>query len=122
MQRNCKYDDQSNISQEATHPITFHDRFVWNRFLIQPFFDANSHPRWILPIIHGYFHQTICSLAEKTFSITLIARRSRHYAGVRYLKRGINEEGNVANEVETEQVVQVLHQGTFFYLNRLNYR
>ena len=59
--------------------------------------------------------------------ITLIARRSRHYAGARYRKRGVNEEvryiyfhdrhfppqlkdelrpqGNVANEVETEQIV-----------------
>jgi hypothetical protein len=24
--------------------------------------------------------------------VTLIARRSRHYAGARYLKRGVNEE------------------------------
>jgi hypothetical protein len=55
--------------------------------------------------------------------VTLIARRSRHYAGARYLTRGVNEEvrefdqvcnfrtfnsihkGNVANEVETEQIV-----------------
>jgi hypothetical protein len=26
--------------------------------------------------------------------VTLIARRSRHYAGARYLKRGVNEEVN----------------------------
>ena len=37
--------------------------------------------------------------------VTLIARRSRYFAGARYLKRGINDEGNVANEVETEQIV-----------------
>lgn len=37
--------------------------------------------------------------------ITLIARRSRYFAGARYLKRGVNDEGNVANEVETEQIV-----------------
>ena len=37
--------------------------------------------------------------------ITLIARRSRFFAGARFLKRGVNEEGNVANEVETEQIV-----------------
>jgi len=37
--------------------------------------------------------------------LTLIARRSRYFAGVRYLKRGVNDEGNVANEVETEQIV-----------------
>ena len=37
--------------------------------------------------------------------MVLIARRSRYMAGPRYLKRGINEEGNVANFVETEQIV-----------------
>lgn len=34
----------------------------------------------------------------------LIARRSRHYAGTRYLKRGVNVHGKVANDCEIEQV------------------
>lgn len=38
-------------------------------------------------------------------SLTLIARRSRHFAGTRYLKRGVNDKGRVANDVETEQIV-----------------
>ncbi|CAN4085122.1 unnamed protein product [Withania somnifera] len=41
----------------------------------------------------------------RDFVLTLIARRSRHYAGTRYLKRGVNEKGRVANDVETEQIV-----------------
>ncbi|KAF3958797.1 hypothetical protein CMV_016327 [Castanea mollissima] len=39
------------------------------------------------------------------FTLTLIARRSRLYAGTRYLKRGVNKRGRVANDVETEQIV-----------------
>lgn len=35
----------------------------------------------------------------------MIARRSRHFAGTRYLKRGLNEIGKVANFVELEQIV-----------------
>jgi hypothetical protein len=31
--------------------------------------------------------------------VTLVARRSRHFAGTRYLKRGITSAGHVANEV-----------------------
>lgn len=42
---------------------------------------------------------------DRTITISLIARRSRHFAGTRYLKRGCDEVGNVANEVETEQIV-----------------
>jgi len=37
--------------------------------------------------------------------VTLIARRSRHFAGTRYRKRGVSDTGRVANEVEVEQVV-----------------
>ena len=35
----------------------------------------------------------------------MIARRSKEFAGTRFLKRGANDEGHVANEVETEQIV-----------------
>ncbi|CAI0470801.1 unnamed protein product [Linum tenue] len=45
------------------------------------------------------------SVSGRDFKLTLISRRSRHYAGTRYLKRGINEKGRVANDVETEQIV-----------------
>ncbi|CAD6343498.1 unnamed protein product [Miscanthus lutarioriparius] len=45
------------------------------------------------------------SISGKDIMLTLIARRSRHYAGTRYLKRGVNEKGRVANDVETEQIV-----------------
>nr|POF23969.1 phosphatidylinositide phosphatase sac2 [Quercus suber] len=37
--------------------------------------------------------------------LTLISRRSTKRAGLRYLRRGIDEDGNVANTVETEQVL-----------------
>lgn len=37
--------------------------------------------------------------------MTLIARRSSEFAGVRFLKRGVNAAGYVGNDVETEQIV-----------------
>lgn len=43
--------------------------------------------------------------SEKKFDITVISRRSIKRAGLRYLRRGIDEEGNVANSVETEQIL-----------------
>ena len=45
------------------------------------------------------------SEAEKTFLITLISRRSVKRSGLRYLRRGVDEDGNVANAVETEQIL-----------------
>lgn len=37
----------------------------------------------------------------------LISRRSRYRAGTRYFRRGVDEDGNVANFNETEQMVFV---------------
>ena len=43
---------------------------------------------------------------EKTsFSLTLISRRSIHRNGRRFNTRGVDEEGNVANFVETAQII-----------------
>lgn len=39
------------------------------------------------------------SLFGRPITLTLVARRSRHFAGTRYRKRGINDQGFVANEV-----------------------
>ncbi|QPG96571.1 hypothetical protein C2857_004618 [Epichloe festucae Fl1] len=43
--------------------------------------------------------------SEKKCLITLVSRRSTQRAGLRYLRRGINEDGFTANMVETEQVL-----------------
>ncbi|CAK7265478.1 hypothetical protein SEPCBS119000_001532 [Sporothrix epigloea] len=43
--------------------------------------------------------------SEKRFDVTLISRRSVKRAGLRYLRRGVDEDGNVANAVETEQIL-----------------
>lgn len=45
------------------------------------------------------------SAESKTFLLTLISRRMNTRPGLRYLRRGADEEGNVANSVETEQLL-----------------
>lgn len=42
---------------------------------------------------------------EKEFKVTIITRRSIKRAGLRYLRRGVDEEGYCANQVETEQIL-----------------
>jgi hypothetical protein len=44
----------------------------------------------------------------KTYSLTLISRRSVKRAGLRYLRRGIDDSGHTANGVETEQLMTEL--------------
>ncbi|KAH9618502.1 hypothetical protein KSS87_013103, partial [Heliosperma pusillum] len=52
------------------------------------------------------FHlQVELSARGKNFLLSLIARRSCQFAGTRYQKRGVNDEGQAANDVEIEQIV-----------------
>lgn len=64
-------------------------------------------PSWQFLILFAYFFHSFqkrFSIFGKNIDIILIARRSRHYAGTRYLKRGLNVHGKVANDCEVEQV------------------
>ncbi|KAI0173323.1 SacI homology domain-containing protein [Hypoxylon sp. FL1284] len=84
----------------------YNSMFIWNNHLLRPAEEALYDPfDWCRPIIHGYIDQAAISIYGRTAHITIIARRSRYFAGARFLKRGANDLGYVANDVETEQVV-----------------
>ncbi|KAI4211585.1 MAG: hypothetical protein LQ351_005626 [Letrouitia transgressa] len=57
--------------------------------------------------------QRALSLYGRKIYITVIARRSRFFAGARFLKRGANDLGYVANDVETEQIVSEMRTTSF---------
>lgn len=52
-----------------------------------------------------------------TLQLALVSRRSRHFAGTRFLRRGVNADGNVANEVPGVVCVRVLCCGLTTGLN-----
>ncbi|XP_052867007.1 polyphosphoinositide phosphatase [Anopheles cruzii] len=80
------------------------ERYVWNAFLLKPM-GSVVHKDWMLEIIHGFISQSSISIFGRQVYVCLIARRSTRFAGTRFLKRGANFQGDVANEVETEQIV-----------------
>ncbi|CZT23913.1 related to SAC1-recessive suppressor of secretory defect [Ramularia collo-cygni] len=110
----------------------FDSLFFWNRHLINPFIEANQDSL-VLPLIQGFVGQRQFSITTKStgtkddivasndneqqttegpteptkhdFLLTLISRRSVKRAGLRYLRRGVDDEGFVANNVETEQIL-----------------
>lgn len=87
---------------------------------------------WIIPVIQGFVQIEQCWIdsiddvdtlsAEgtrffsppanpqispgKNYTMILISRRSRHRAGTRYKRRGVDESGKCANYVETEQIFE----------------
>ena len=91
------------------------DMFVWNHHLLEPARKVlNNTYDWCLSIVHGYVDQAALSVYwGRVVYITIIARRSRFFAGARYLKRGANDLGYVANDVETEQIVSEMLTTSF---------
>ncbi|KAI0651286.1 SacI homology domain-containing protein [Trametes meyenii] len=113
---------QHNLTRSGLSPCrrwNMNDRFAWNHHLLTTAFGTTSAPssksHWLVPLIHGHVDQAKLTVLGRVVFITLIARRSRHHAGARYLKRGANDEGNVANEVETEQIVSETLTTPFYY-------
>ncbi|KAF3505885.1 hypothetical protein F2Q69_00000883 [Brassica cretica] len=96
---------QKNVCDHESGGTLYKKMFVWNEFLTRGIRHHLRNTVWTVALVYGFFKQTTLSEAGRNFKLTLIARRSRHNAGTRYLKRGINESGNVANDVETEQIV-----------------
>ncbi|KAI8812473.1 polyphosphoinositide phosphatase [Cladochytrium replicatum] len=85
----------------------YKEMFVWNDFLLRNGFGdyISNQTCWALPIINGFVDQAKISVFGHNIFVALIARRSRFFAGARFLKRGVNDYGYVANDVETEQIV-----------------
>lgn len=89
-------------------PPPFKDMFAWNFFLTRELEECTnslSSFHWVMPIIHGAFVQRKLNDYGRSLNVILLARRSRHFAGTRYLKRGVSEQGKVANDVEHEQIL-----------------
>merc|ERR1711871_1599966 len=81
------------------------NRFFWNKECVHDLIACKAD-EWIVPFMSAFVEfQPNCEVEGKTFSILFISRRSRHRAGCRFTKRGIDESGNVANFVETEQIL-----------------
>ncbi|CAM0943642.1 unnamed protein product [Alopecurus aequalis] len=96
---------QKNLSDPQEGWSLYESTFVWNEFLTRRIRNCLRSTLWTVALVYGFFKQDKFAISEKDIMFTLIARRSRHYAGTRYLKRGVNKKGRVANDVETEQIV-----------------
>lgn len=97
---------RNNSGERTTYAFrgVSRDRFVWNAYLLKSM-DGILHKDWKLEVIHGFISQSSISIFGRPIYVCLIARRSTRFAGTRFLKRGANYFGDVANEVETEQIV-----------------
>ncbi|XP_014260133.1 phosphatidylinositide phosphatase SAC1 [Cimex lectularius] len=81
-------------------------KFIWNETLLKEVVKVDEYGLFCLPVIHGFVSINTCIVNGRTFTLALISRRSKLRAGSRLFIRGIDPDGNCANFVETEQIVE----------------
>lgn len=93
-------------------------QFWWNEWMSKHFIDAGLH-QYILPIMQGYFQTASFTVPSELgedeeechVNYAIVSRRSKDRAGLRYQRRGVDEEAHVANFVETETIMQIEREG-----------
>ncbi|VDO05611.1 unnamed protein product [Rodentolepis nana] len=90
---------------------TYDHRFLWNRGLMVPFFQQCISPsKWIYPIICGSFGVLTLYAGQQRSQIGIVSRLSSLRPGTRFNVRGVDDNGYVANFVETEVFINVNKQ------------
>jgi phosphatidylinositol-bisphosphatase len=108
--------DLTNSLQRQGSAGTLHERadprFYWNSEMYRDFSLQGVDSKWFVPIVQGYIGTDTNFIGATELTMVLISRRSCFRAGTRCNAKGIDDEGNVANFVETEQVI-VVHDNLF---------
>ncbi|KAK6544564.1 phosphatidylinositol-3,5-bisphosphate 5-phosphatase [Orbilia ellipsospora] len=105
---------KNGLRPSMTSSADYNEMFAWNHYLLQPALQYMTNTfDWCLPLLHGFIDQCKISVFGRPVYVTIIARRSRYFAGARFLKRGANDLGYVANDVESEQIVSDMKTTSF---------
>ncbi|XP_038697614.1 phosphoinositide phosphatase SAC8 isoform X2 [Tripterygium wilfordii] len=81
-------------------------RFVWNRNLLEELIEFKLDG-FIIPLLQGSFQVAQMNLKDKPAKVALISRRCTRRLGTRMWRRGANLEGDTANFIETEQLMEL---------------
>ncbi|XP_046406834.1 synaptojanin-1 isoform X1 [Ischnura elegans] len=95
------------------------NRFFWNRMLHIHFlrFSVNCS-KWLLKAMCGSVEIRTVYVGHRQARTAIISRLSCERAGTRFNVRGTNDDGHVANFVETEQVIFLDNEVTSYVQTR----
>ena len=81
-------------------------QYCWN-YSMAKCFDSEGMNEYIYPVINGFFgERAILDYGEENdLHFILIGRKDDRRSGMRFLIRGADNNGNVANSVETEEIL-----------------
>ncbi|XP_052728902.1 phosphoinositide phosphatase SAC8 [Vigna angularis] len=80
-------------------------RFVWNKHLLEELIEYKLDS-FIVPIMQGNILKAQLKLKNSNAMVTLFSRRCTRRLGTRMWRRGANFEGDTANFIETEQLLE----------------
>ena len=85
------------------------NHFCWN-YSIAKCFDSDGMNEFIFPVINGFFGARAIQkdnedISQNDTHFILIARKDDRRSGMRFLIRGADSNGNVANSVESEEII-----------------
>jgi len=110
-QRDITHNAQVKFDETKPTWSTADERFYWNYYMQKSIITlATQSPNsgfddFILPVICGFCAIRPTAINNQPFIFAIISRRSRFRVGTRYNRRGVDDDGNVANYVETEQYI-----------------
>ncbi|KAI9305413.1 SacI homology domain-containing protein [Cunninghamella echinulata] len=104
------------LSASTRGPYSFDDHFLWNQFLISGLLDFRSklskkkqmdldRGGFLVFAIRGYVGMETVMIGNEKYDLSIVSKLSCKRAGTRFNSRGIDDNGNVANFVETETVL-----------------
>ena len=81
-------------------------QYCWN-YSMAKCLDSEGMNEYIYPVINGFFGERAISEygEENDLHFILIGRKDDRRSGMRFLIRGADDNGNVANSVETEEIL-----------------
>lgn len=101
------YDLSNSFQKQVKSKSVFDKNYLWNYNICHEFFINNIDLCFYSLLIYGYvgiMNYTFCD-NKKVFTTLLISRRNWLNPYMSDIAKGINHEGNVANYIETEQIL-----------------
>ena len=93
----------------------YESKLVFNRVLCSEY-DTNTNEKlwqYIVPLIYGYVFIHSNQFDQNKTDFTLISRKDCSRLGRRFVSRGLDEEGNASNFVETEHIIMNYEEDSY---------
>lgn len=125
---NHEANNDLNASKKSINLEHYQQQYMWNSFMMEELIKFRSNldeyaqellndNKFLTTVIRG-FAKTV-TFSSSGAAITIVSKQSWKRAGTRFLARGIDDNGNVANFVETEFIYDNPSQHLIFAFTQI---